>query len=281
MTDPLSMPFKDRLILITPCSQDYLESVTACCANMARLCGMADRALDRCLLVAEELFMHMTSQCTLIGYPGQCRLELGVLPDGLELCFTTDHLAYDPEKDQDYSLDSVLENGDAEGLGLHLIKAYAQSITLTKKGRDQTLCLIMAGGGGGELGARPWSRLVPSLAGGVRLSPMEYKGKRIHRLDDEHSGKSFRVRALAHQALTLIDGKTSFGSIMARTLKVMPEVTWNQVEDLFEVLIDNNLVTLKELPRRQAEFQVKQEMDAASLRALEAYRKAGEEEDTK
>jgi hypothetical protein len=106
---------------------------------------------------------------------------------------------------------------------------------------------------------------------------MEYKGKRIHRLDDKKTGRSFRVRALAHQVLSLIDGATSFGRIMARTLKVMPEVTWNHVEDLFEVLIDNNLVVLQELPRRKAEFRIKEEMDSASLRALEAYRKVGKE----
>ena len=98
----------------------------------------------------------------------------------------------------------------------------------------------------------------------------------MHRLDDEARGKSFIVRSLAHQILSLVDGVSDFGAIMARTLKVMPEQEVHQVEDLFEVLIQKGLVEVREKPRSQAEVTVKQELEPLQKAGYAAYhRQAG------
>jgi len=170
----------------------------------------------------------------------------------------------------------VLEGGEPEGLGLHLVKQYAQSITLTRKGQERRLRLVMARDSLDQ-GARPWSRLVPSLSPGVSLKPVERDGKLIYRLDDSARGKSYQARALAHQVLTLVDGRQSFGRIMAATLKVMPEVGRHQVEDLFQVLIQRGLVITQELPRPQAEIEVRDQLEVRTLQAMSAYKKAAEE----
>jgi hypothetical protein len=202
-------------------------------------------------------------------------VELSVLADGLELCFNTRHLAYDPSQEPDYSLDGVLEGRDVDGLGLHLVKAYARSITLTQKGSERRLCLFVTNQDA-QAGERPWARLVPSLRAGLKLSPIQHEGRLQHRLDDKTTGKSFIVRALAHQVLSLVDGERSFAAIMAAALKVMPEKGRNAVEALFEVLIGRGLVEVKELPRPQAEVEVRTQIEPGAARALESYQKQSE-----
>ena len=200
-----------------------------------------------------------------------------IRPTALNICFTTDHLAFDPESVPDYSLDEVLAGGLPQGLGLHLVKIYADAITLTRKGPRRELCISLARREK-DLGSRPWYRLVPSLAGGLKLAPMEYKGRRLHRLDGAADGKSYLVRSLAHVVLTLMDGQKTFGWIMAQVLKIMPETTWHEVEDLFEVMIERGLVCLRELPHEQAEVQVRDKLEPAILRALQAYQKSAAED---
>ncbi|MFH2126104.1 MAG: hypothetical protein ABIK12_06280, partial [Pseudomonadota bacterium] len=77
----------------------------------------------------------------------------------------------------------------------------------------------------------------------------------------------------AHQVLSLVDGRRSFAAIMAAALKVMPEKGRNAVEALFEVLIGRGLVEMRELPRPQAEVEVRTQIEAGTARALESYQK--------
>ncbi|MBI4800788.1 MAG: ATP-binding protein [Desulfarculus sp.] len=266
----------DSASLTVPSTLAYGGLVLDFCEGMARLAGFGPHGAGRCRLTAEEIFDHIAQECVQSGRREQCRLELEVIAEGLSICFITDHLTYDPQNTPEYSLGAVLEGGEPQGLGLHLVKQYAQSITLTRKGQERRLCLVMARDSLDQ-GARPWSRLVPSLAAGVSLKPVERDGKLIYKLDDSARGKSYQARALAHQVLTLVDGRQSFGRIMAQTLKVMPEVGSHQVEDLFQVLIQRGLVITQELPRPQAEIEVRDQLEVRTLQAMSAYKKASEE----
>jgi anti-sigma regulatory factor (Ser/Thr protein kinase) len=262
--------------LVVPSTTAYGELVLNFSESMARLAGFGPHGAGRCRLMAEEIFGHIAQECARSGSGEDCRLECKVTADGLSLCFITHHLTYDPEHTPEYSLDAVLEGGDPDGLGLHLVKQYAQSITLTRRGRDRQLCLLMARDTLDQ-GARPWSLLVPSLAPGVSLKPAERDGKLIYRLDDTARGKSYQARALARQILGLVDGQASFARIMAQTLKVMPEVGRHQVEDLFQVLLDRGLLNARHLPRPQAEIEVRDQVEVRTVQALSAYKKASEE----
>ncbi|MFH1036250.1 MAG: hypothetical protein V1806_17260 [Pseudomonadota bacterium] len=262
--------------LVVPGASAYLELVLNFGEGLARLAGFGPHGAGRCRLMAEEIFGHIASECARVGPLEDCRLDGQVTADGLSLCFTTDHLTYDPENTPEYSLDAVLEGGEPEGLGLHLVKQYAQAITLTRKGRQRRLCLAMARDTLDQ-GARPWNFLVPSLAPGVSLKPVERDGKLVYRLDDQASGKSYQARALARQVLGLVDGQASFGRVMAQTLKVMPEVSRHHMEDLFQVLIQRGLVSTRELPRPRAEIEVRDQVEVRTLQAMQAYKKASEE----
>lgn len=262
----------DRVRLSVPVARVYLPLVLAAAEETASLAGLGDQARSRVRLIAEEIFMHIASQCERTSLREPCQVELSVSADGLEICFNTRHLAYDPSQEPDYSLDGVLEGRDVDGLGLHLVKAYARSITLTQKGSERRLCLFVTNQDA-QAGERPWARLVPSLRAGLKLSPIQHEGRLQHRLDDESAGKSFIVRALAHQVLSLVDGERSFAAIMAAALKVMPEKGRNAVEALFEVLIGRGLVEVKELPRPQAEVEVRTQIEPGTARALESYQK--------
>lgn len=262
--------------LVVPSAPAYLAMVLEFSEGMARLAGFGPHGAGRCRLMAEEIFAHIAQECARAGPLEDCRLEATVTADGLRLCFNTDHLTYDPEKTPEYSLGAVLEGREPEGLGLHLVKQYAQGITLTRKGRQRQLCLSMARDTLDQ-GARPWSLLVPSLAPGVSLRPVEREGKLIYRLDDSAHGKSYQARSLARQVLGLVDGVQSFGRIMASTLKVMPELGRHQVEDLFQVLIQRGLVTTRELPRPRAEIEVRDQVEVRTMQALKAYKKASDE----
>ncbi len=262
----------DRVELKVPVARVYLPLVLAAAEETAGLAGLGSHAQGRVRLIAEEIFLHIADQCERTALREPCRIELSVQADGLELCFTTSHLAYDPTREPDYSLDAVLEGREQDGLGLHLVKAYAQSITLTQKGSERRLCLFLANQDA-QAGARPWSRLVPSLRAGLSLSPIQHEGRLQHRLDDQTTGKSFVVRALAHQVLSLVDGQRTFAAIMASALKVMPEKGRHAVEDLFQVLIGRGLVETKELPRPSAEVEVRTQIEAGTARALDSYQK--------
>ena len=96
--------------------------------------------------------------------------------------------------------------------------------------------------------------------------------------DDSQTGKSYLVRPLAHQVLTLIDGQASFGRIMAQTLKVMPELGRHQVEDLFQVLSERGLVSLRELPRPQAEITQETHASPDLKRGMAAYQSQSNDE---
>jgi anti-sigma regulatory factor (Ser/Thr protein kinase) len=265
----------DRVELTVPVARVYLPLVLAAAEETANLAGLGDHAQGRARLIAEEIFLHIAAQCELTGLREPCSVDFSVQADGMEFCFTTSHIAYDPTKEPDYSLDAVLEGREQDGLGLHLVKAYAQSITLTQKGSARRLCLFLTNQTA-QAGARPWSRLVPSLRAGLSLSPVRHEGRLQHKLEDETTGKSFIVRALAHQVLSLVDGQRSFSAIMASALKVMPEKGRHAVEDLFEVLIGRGLVELKELPRPSAEVEVRTQIEAGTARALESYQKQSE-----
>jgi anti-sigma regulatory factor (Ser/Thr protein kinase) len=265
----------DRVEIKVPVARVYLPLVLAAAQDTAGLAGLGDHAQGRARLIAEEIFLHIANQCELTGLREPCRVEFSVQADGLELCFTTSHLAYDPSKEPDYSLDAVLEGREQDGLGLHLVKAYAQSITLTQKGSERRLCLFLPNQTA-QAGARPWSRLVPSLRAGYSLKPVQHEGRLHHKLEDASTGKSFLVRALAHQVLSLVDGQRTFAAIMASALKVMPEKGRHAVEDLFEVLIGRGLVDVKELPRPKAEVEVRTQLEAGTARALESYQKHSE-----
>ena len=265
----------DRLMLEAPAELAYLGSVAGLAQQAARLAGFGPNQSGRARLIAEEVFSHIVSECAKAGHREQCRVEFVLTADGLEMVFITQNLSYRPDNLGEYSLDSVLENGDAGHLGLYLVRSYAQNISLTTRGPARELCISLARKPD-DGGSRQWSALVPSLAPGLKLARMEHKGKLVHRLDDENSGKSFIVRSLAHQILSLVNGSADFGAIMAKTLKVMPETRSLQVEDLFEVLIQKGLVRVKAKTRAPAEVEVKKELEPLQKAGYAAYRKEAE-----
>ena len=262
----------DGVRLSLPGVSGYLEVVTAAAEEMARLAGFGPRAAGRTRLIAEEVFMHIAELGSQAGLRDECRVKLVLTVDGLTMSFLTNWLSYDPAEEFHYSLKEALEGEAPRNLGLYLVKNYAQAITLTKRGpqRELTISLTQREE---DTSSRPWSRLVPRLRDGLSIRPYEHEGRLVYRLDDAASGKSYLMRPLAQQVIGLIDGQRSFASIMAHTLKVMPEVKWSQVEDLFEVLIEKGLVHIKELPRKQARVEVRQEEPARMKKGLEAYRK--------
>ncbi len=263
----------DQVVLSVPSEPGYLDLVTQTAESAARLAGFGPHGAGRCRLLAEEIFHNIAAECGKVGRRDQCRLELTVTADGLNLCFVTDHLNYDPQQDPVYSLGAVLEGEHQDGLGLHLVKHYAQGITLTKRGATRELCLSVARGHEDE-GARPWGRLVPALAPGVTLTPAERQGRLVYRLDHPGRGKSYLARALAHQVLSLVNGRLSFAAIMAQTLKVMPEAGRHGVEDLFEVLIQRGLVEVSQESRTEALVEVREQVEVKTMQALHAYSKA-------
>ncbi|MFH1057999.1 MAG: ATP-binding protein [Pseudomonadota bacterium] len=266
----------ERLNLTVPGALEYVGLVLDFCAAAARLAGFGAYGAQRCRLIVEEIFSHIAGECGRGGRRDPCRLDLALEADGLSLCFTTEHLSYDPGLTPEYSLAAVLEGAEPEGLGLHLVKQYAKAITLTKRGPVRELCLSLARDDG-EAGAHPWHRLVPALAPGVTLKPMEKDGKLVYKLEHAARGKTYLARALAHQVLSLVDGSRTFGQIMAQTLKVMPEQGRLQVEDLFQVLLDRGVVSARGLEREAAEIEVREQIDPRTLTALHAYQKAGGE----
>lgn len=266
----------ERLTLSLPSAPEYVSLVLDFCAGAAGLAGFGSYGRQRCRLIAEEIFSHIAGECGRSGRRDDCRLEVGLMPDGLTLCFTTEHLSYDPGLTPEYSLAAVLEGAEPDGLGLHLVKQYAKAITLTKRGPIRELCLTL-GRDGEDAGAHPWHRLVPDLAPGVTLKPVEKDGKLVYKLEHAARGKTYLARALAHQVLSLVDGIRTFGQIMAHTLKVMPETSRHQVEDLFQVFLDRGVVTARSLERESAEIEVREQFDPRTLRALNAYHKAGGE----
>ena len=122
------------------------------------------------------MFSHIVSECEKTGHREQCRAEFNFTADGLEMVFITQNLSYRPDNLGEYSLDSVLENGDAGGLGLYLVRTYAQNISLTTRGPARELSISLARKPD-DGGSRLWSALVPSLAPGITLARMEHKGR--------------------------------------------------------------------------------------------------------
>jgi anti-sigma regulatory factor (Ser/Thr protein kinase) len=255
--------------LSVPATSPHLGVVAATTEAMAELAGLGSHATSRARLIAEEIFMHVSDQCGMEGSQGELGIKYCLAPDGLQISFKSKYLAYDPQAGARYSLESLFQEGAAAGLGLHLVKTYAQKISLKKKGLERELIILMARREG-ELGSRAWSRLVPHLADGLKLSPFEHKGKWMHRLDMPGGAKPLVVRAMAHQVLSLVDGETHFGQIMAHTLKVMPERDQHEVEDLFEVLIERGIVRVSKLPLPAAEVEITEE-DRSAAKAIKAY----------
>ena len=266
----------ESLHLTAPGAMEYLPLVLDFCENAARLAGFGPHGAGRCRLIAEELFHQVAGECQAHGRRDPCQLEATLTADGLDLCLTTDHLSWDPENEPAYSLAEVLEGAEPAGLGLHLVKRYAKSITLTRRGASRELCLTLPRETDDE-GARPWHRLVPSLAPGVSLKPVEKDGRLVYKLEHAARGKTYLARALAHQVLSLVDGQQSFGQIMAQTLKVMPETGRHKLEDLFQVLLDREVVTVRSLERAPAAIEVRQMLEPRTLQALSAYHKAAGE----
>ena len=262
----------DQLKLEAPAVMAYMGVVAHLAQEAAELAGFGPNQAGRARLIAEEVFSHIVSECDRTGLRENCEAEFNLTADGLEMVFITQNLSYRPDKLGEYSLDSVLENGDAGGLGLYLVRTYAQNISLTTRGPARSLSISLARKPD-DGGSRQWSALVPSLAPGLKLARMEHKGKLVHRLDDQNTGKSFIVRSLAHQILSLVDGVSDFGAIMAKTRKVMPEQEVHHVEDLFEVLIQKGLVKVREKPQARAEVEVKRELEPVQKAGYAAYQK--------
>ena len=251
-----------KVDLELPAAKSLLGVVAASSEAMAGAAGLGRHASLRTRLIAEEIFLHICGSCGPNSTQSELKIQFTPLPDGLEISFLSRYLTYDPQDLPDYSIESLLKDENPSGLGLHLVKSYASKISLVKRGLQRELTILMARGQD-EAGSRPWSRLIPSLAQGVKLTPMEHQGKLVRRLDAGPGGKSYLVRALAWQVLGLIDGQNSFARIMAKTLQVMPERSRHQVEDLFEALIQRNIVTTRELPRPEAEVVItKDDTDA-------------------
>jgi hypothetical protein len=263
----------DEVVVIAPAAPAYVGVALEAVQAMAELAGLGPHAAGRARLIAEEIFLHIAGECRKALRRESCRLGLTMAPDGLRLCFKTRFLAYDPDRTPEYSLQQVLAGGSVEGLGLHLVRTYARDITLTRKGADRELCLLMTRQEG-DYGSRPWSRLVPELRPGLNLSPMEHQGRLLHRLEDAEGGKTYLARALAHVALSLIDGRKTFAWIMGRALKVLPDQNRHAVEDLFEVLIEKGLVSVRELaPPQPSRVRVRRESEPETKRVLDAYQK--------
>ncbi|MCA1906326.1 MAG: ATP-binding protein [Desulfarculus sp.] len=266
----------ETMRLITPGAPEYLSLVLDFCEHAARLAGFGDHGARRCRLIAEELFHRVARECREAGRRDPCQLEATLTADGLNLCLTTDHLSWDPENEPAYSLAEVLEGAEPAGLGLHLVKRYAKAITLTRRGPSRELCLSLPRESDDQ-GVHPWHRLVPSLAPGVSLKPVEKDGRLVYKLEHAARGKTYLARALAHQVLTLVDGRQTFGQIMAQTMKVMPETGRHKLEDLFQVLMDRGVVTVRSLERPEAEIEVRQMLEPRTLQALSAYQKVAKE----
>ena len=83
----------------------------------ARLAGFKEHGAKRARLMAEEVFAHVCAEAAKAGQSGECGLSLEPVEDGLSICFSTTHLAYDPESEPAFSLRTALEDGDAAGLG--------------------------------------------------------------------------------------------------------------------------------------------------------------------
>ncbi len=267
----------ERVSLTLPAALGYQDILGRAAEAVAGLAGLGPHAAGRARLLAQEVFSHVAAECAQAGGAGDCRLDLTISPDGLVLCFTADHLSFDPQVEPVYPLGQVLEGSPPQGLGLQLLRRYATGVTLVRRGAARELCLTVPRGESDQ-GARAWSQLVPSLAPGLTLTPVEREGRLRHRLDDARRGKSYLARSLAHHVLSLIDGQRSFGRIMAQTLKVMPEAGRHGVEDLFEVLIARDLVILRSDGQPGAGLQVRQEREPLASQALAAYQKAAREQ---
>lgn len=264
----------DEVRLSLPAAAAYLPVLLAAAESMAVLAGFGPRAAGRARLVTEEVFSHVAEQCWRGGQRQAVDVGLRAEADGLILRFSTPIISFDPESLPDYSIEDLLGSGGAEGLGLHLVRAYARDMTLTRKGSSRELRLTLARQQE-DVGSRPWHRIVPSLSPGITLRPMSHQGRLVHRLEHAGSGKTFIVRDLAREVLALIDGRRSFGAIMGHVGKVMPEKGRQEVEDLFEALIGRGLVSIETTPLPQAELKVRDEIEPGHLRAMDAYHKAG------
>lgn len=267
----------DEVRLSLPVAALFLPVVLAAAESMATLAGLGPRAVGRCRLVSEEVFAHIAEECAHSGQRRLVELTLTVTSDGLLICFKTPFISFDPQSLPQYSIEALLDGGQADGLGLHLVRAYASDITLTRRGAKRELCLAMARQEE-DYGSRAWHRLVPTLSPGLNMTPIQHQGKRVHRLEQAGGGKTYLVRALAREVLAWIDGSRSFGDIMNRVLKVMPEKGRQEVEDLFEALIHRGLVSVKTLPLTQAEITVHTEIEPVTVRAMDAYGKLSPKE---
>ncbi len=264
----------EEVSLSLPAVPAFLPVALAAAEAMAALAGLGPRAVGRARLVAEEVFAHVAEQCAASGQRRRVEMGLSAAADGLVLRFATPFIAFDPDSLPEYSIEDLLGEGEADGLGLHLVRAYARDMTLTRRGAVRELRLTLARQQE-DVGSRSWHRIVPSLSPDISLAPMRHQGRRVHRLEHAGSGKTYIVRDLAREVLALIDGRRSFAAIMGHVSKVMPEKSRQEVEDLFEALIGRGLVDIETTPLPQAELMVRDQIEPGHLRAMDAYHRAG------
>lgn len=268
---------KGRVSLRLPVDLAFLGVLLSAVEAMAVLAGLGPDAARRARLMTEELFALVSSREAELNLDSGVGVELEAVADGLAICFSTQSPVLDPDSLPEHSLADLLAGCDEGGLGMCLVKTYASGITFTRRGPERELCLV-APRHEDEAGGRPWTRLVPTLAEGVKLTPIEHEGRRAHRLDHGPGGKTYLVRALAFEVISRLDGEATFGRIRDRVLQVLPGVGRDQVEELFELLIGRGLVNLRLIPREPAEIAVQEARDHRAVRALAAYQRASEEE---
>lgn len=271
MSEAAHRQLRGKATLEVPCDPSFLPVLLKTTTAFASLAGLGPHASGRARSLVGALFSSAAEQAMQAKVIGPCRISLGRVPDGLEICLTTEHLAFDPEQAAVPSVEAVLTEHSPGPMPLYLVTTYARNISLTVRGSDRILCLTLPSHEGQDL-SRPWSNLTPTLAEGITLSPMEHQGRLVQHVQGGPDGKSYLAHPLAQQVLGLIDGERTLGSIMAGVLKVMPEVSPHEIEDLFEMLIDRELVEVCEKTPEPPEVEVRKE--PTTKHALDAYDKA-------
>ena len=118
-----------------------LTRLTASLEQYASECSYAESLSHNLLIIAEELFVNFVHHGG--AADGQFEVQIAETENGIHMRVLDDGAAFNPLASPDADTDAPLENRDIGGLGLHLVRQFAEDLTYQREGNRNVVELLL------------------------------------------------------------------------------------------------------------------------------------------
>ena len=132
-----------RIHLRAPQDRELLPSLFAAIDDALERAGIARELAHDVLLVSEEVVCNAIDHGRPSGSEHEVSVQIHIAARDITLSFRDDGDPFDPLAHPPPDLDADLQDRDIGGLGVHLIRTFAQEVTYVREARHNVLRVVL------------------------------------------------------------------------------------------------------------------------------------------